>query len=442
MARAAARKERPVQVVPRTLVAPTARGCAAIGAASLASAASTQLGSSADRGDRVRAFTVTLALSLLACGARTAPGGLPGDAGGDHQLDAATSEPLLAVDYYHACVRSRDRSAWCWGATPNGDPIEVPDAEPGQRTVAVPQQVVKAQSVDTLGLRAASNCLLNTAGDVLCWGSNEWGLLGDGTNQYRAEPVPVLGDVETLYPASKQVEQCSRRRDGAIYCWGGALCNSTAAQTPVRRRDLEVVDTLTLGTGYACGIRQGGVQCCGLNRQGQLGDGTTTTRSDMHAVTGVSDAIQVAAGYGHTCALLRNGSARCWGWNKQGQLGDGSSGNIRMTPVAVVGLAGAKRLSCGLEHTCALLEMGTVRCWGGVGRGLGALGDGTGQPHATPSDVVGLTDAVDIGAGGEFTCALTRDGKVYCWGWNKYGMVGDGTTVDRLTPTNVIGLPP
>ena len=70
----------------------------------------------------------------------------------------------------------------------------------------------------------------------------------------------------------------------------------------------------------------------------------------------------------------------------------------------------------------------------------GSLGDGTNTNRASPVDVIGLTGATSIAAGGDVTCALDAVGGVDCWGWNNFGQVGDGTTIDRNTPVDVIGL--
>jgi alpha-tubulin suppressor-like RCC1 family protein len=144
----------------------------------------------------------------------------------------------------------------------------------------------------------------------------------------------------------------------------------------------------------------------------------------------------LAVGSDHTCALLNDGTARCWGYNGYGALGDGTT-TQRLAPVAVSGISSAVALTAGENHTCALLANGTARCWGS--NYAGQLGDGTTTERSTPVAVSGLSGAVALTAGGAHTCALLANGTARCWGDNNNGQLGDGTTTGRLTPVAVQG---
>ncbi|KAB2583426.1 hypothetical protein BS297_20700 [Rhodococcus erythropolis] len=147
----------------------------------------------------------------------------------------------------------------------------------------------------------------------------------------------------------------------------------------------------------------------------------------------------LVAGDSHTCALLAGGTAKCWGDNGYGQLGDGAIITHRSTPVDVVGLSGATALTAGGTHTCALMPGGTAKCWGN--NAWGQVGDGiTTGDWSTAVDVVGLSGAGALTAGVRHTCALMLGGTAKCWGYNGYGQVGDGTTTNRSTPVDVVGL--
>ena len=106
---------------------------------------------------------------------------------------------------------------------------------------------------------------------------------------------------------------------------------------------------------HACAVMSDGtLSCWGSNAWGQLGDGTTTSRSIPVAVSGISTATQVSGGFGHTCARLSDGTVKCWGRNCGGQLGNGTTTDSS-TPVAVSGFTTATQVSAGSEHTCARL---------------------------------------------------------------------------------------
>ena len=178
-----------------------------------------------------------------------------------------------------------------------------------------------------------------------CWGKNEYGQLGDGTRENRKTPVDVNG-----------------------------LTNGVKA--------------VTAGRDHTCALLENGrVKCWGTNGSGQLGDSTTEERTKPVLVGELTGVKAVSAGDGYTCALLEDGAVMCWGGNGVGQLGDGTGYN-RTTPVAVADLAGSvKAIAAGSGHTCALLDSGDVQCWGA--NWDGALGSGR-DYRTTPVYVVGL----------------------------------------------------
>src|SRR5690606_24544210 len=101
-------------------------------------------------------------------------------------------------------------------------------------------------------------------------------------------------------------------------------------------------------------------------------------------------------------------------------------------------------IAAGGGHTCALRGNGRVICWGQ--NKYGELGDGTTGDSTKPVEVSGLDDAVAVSAGdydvsdnygGSHTCALREGGKVSCWGRNDYGQLGDGSNDDSLEPVEV-----
>ena len=155
-------------------------------------------------------------------------------------------------------------------------------------------------------------------------------------------------------------------------------------------------------------------------------------------VLGITDATAVAAGFLHTCALRRTGTITCWGNNEDGQLGNGQSGSGERSsvPVEVLGINDATAIAAGYDHSCALLQTGTITCWGNNEDGqLGNGQSGEDTISSVPVEVLGINDATAIAAGGRHSCALRRTGTITCWGNNFTGQLGNGV----FLPQDVIG---
>ncbi len=145
----------------------------------------------------------------------------------------------------------------------------------------------------------------------------------------------------------------------------------------------------------------------------------------------------IAAGPVTGCALIEDGTVRCWGANEAGQAGDGTVGT-RTLPTPVVDITGATAVAAGWFHACALIDDGSVRCWGRNAEGQ--LGDGSTTDSPVAVTVAGVGDAIANSAGERHTCAVIADGTVRCWGSNASGQLGDGTTDDRAMPVEVADL--
>ena len=159
---------------------------------------------------------------------------------------------------------------------------------------------------------------------------------------------------------------------------------------------------------------------------GAIGDGTTTDQSSPVQVTALgADVVEVEAGGAHVCARKGDGTLWCWGMNDVGQLGDGTTMS-RSSPVQVTTLgASVVGVSAGIRHTCARKADGTLLCWGL--NGMGQLGDGTSTDRSSPVQVTALGPAVvDVAAGMYFTCAAKGDSTLWCWGESRNGQLGYG----------------
>ncbi|MGE5740986.1 MAG: chitobiase/beta-hexosaminidase C-terminal domain-containing protein [Candidatus Aminicenantes bacterium RBG_16_66_30] len=197
---------------------------------------------------------------------------------------------------------------------------------------------------------------------------------------------------------------------------------------------------ISAGTYHTITVKADGtVWTWGGNFEGQVGDGTTTSRPAPAQVSGLSGVVVVAvsAGYHHSVALTSDGTLWAWGRNMYGQLGDGTT-TPRLTPVQVQGIAGVTAIAGGENSTYALKSDGTVWAWGQNSEGQ--LGNGTRTDQYAPVQVQGLSGVTAIAAGELHGVALTSGGTIWAWGNNVYGALGDGTTTPQLIPVQVTSL--
>jgi alpha-tubulin suppressor-like RCC1 family protein/Tol biopolymer transport system component len=334
----------------------------------------------------------------------------------------------------------------CWGSRDYG---QVGDATDTDRPTPTPVLNLGANDVIKLASGRWFTCALKPGSEIRCWGDNFHGQLGDGSSTIRPTAVlgPTIANVASLYAAQEHI--CARRHDGTLQCWGrnleGQLGDGGVSSrlTPVEVPGLAAgVQRIVAAVSHTCAITAGGAaKCWGRNDNGQLGDGTTTRRLGVAAdVVGLDSGVRsIAADYDHSCAVNTAGAAVCWGRNYGGQLGDGSLSDSAV-PVQVFGLtSGIASVGTGETHSCALTEAGGVLCWGI--NGFGQLGDGSQIHRPVPGSVSGLTSGVAaIAIAGSSGCALMSLGTVKCWGFGTRGALGNGAGTDSSTPVDVLGL--
>ncbi len=308
-------------------------------------------------------------------------------------------------------------------------------------------------------------CALLQDGTVRCWGLNDYGQLGNGTQTNAAMPVTVTGLTGVVEVSGGGYHSCARLRDGTVRCWGrnsgdpndiggGQLGDPTLdaffSTTPVAVTGIANATAVAAGGFHSCALRDGRVWCWGQNDQGQLGTGTLDPPGFLARnptpviVSGITNAIAISAGGWHTCALLQGGTIRCWGQNDYGQLGDGAIivpqtrptpiPRRTPTPVMVQGITTAVALQAGIFHTCALLQDGRMQCWGW--NDFFQLGNDPPAANAssTPLTVNGITNPAVMAPGAEQSCVVLRDGRMQCWGDNGFAQNGNGSPRGIFNP--------
>ena len=365
----------------------------------------------------------------------------------------------VSANENHSCALHQTGSVSCWGS------IRVGLLDDGTERVleidfsSVPLGVTgvsDATSITTSESSYGHSCVLHQNNTVSCWGNNWHGRLGNGTvgkeYDYISVPVSVVGISDAIAISAGGGYSCALHQTGTISCWGsnwhGQLGNGqskgnwedTSADSSVPVGVVGISDAIAIsaGAGHSCALHQtGSISCWGRNRKGQLGDGTGGSENDYSpvpvSVVSIDDAIAVSAGGDYSCALHQTGKISCWGGNNFGQLGNGTGGNLRdksLVPVKVESIDNAIAISTGGGHSCALHQTGTISCWGA--NWVEQLGDGTGNNSLVPVKIESIDDATSVSTGGGHSCALHQDSTITCWGSNREGELGDGSFLPEL----------
>ena len=292
----------------------------------------------------------------------------------------------------------------------------------------------------TLSAGGGSTCAILDNASLQCWGSNAASKLGSGGGGSTPTELDLGTGRTAVSSAIGFYTSCSILDDGSVKCWGQANGGSSGSTISIGTGRVAVA--VAVGFDHACAILDdASLICWGGNSAGQLGDGTTTDSSTPASVAlgAGRTAAAIAAGQAHTCAILDNASLMCWGSNSHGQLGDGTTTDSSSPASVDVGSGRyAVALSGGRYHSCAILDDGSVKCWGY--NGYGNLGIGSGSSTSSPSSNVDLgtgRTAVSIATGHYHTCVVLDDASLKCWGYGSNGELGDGSTSGSNTPVSV-----
>ncbi len=295
---------------------------------------------------------------------------------------------------------------------------------------------------------------LTSSGEVLAWGNNNTGQLGDGTTGSSSVPVKVLLPPGTKVTAIRAgcADSLALTSDGQVLAWGfngdgqlgtGTPGGSSATPVPVLLPAGTTVTAITAGTAHNLALTsKGKVLAWGFNADMELGDGTVGSLSATPGQVLLPPGVKVtavAAGDSHSLARTSNGKVLAWGDNRNGELGTGKSGGNSATPVRARLARGTRvrGLFGGCAYTMVLTSKHKVLAWGANGHG--ELGDGTFRQRGTPvrPRLPKGIKVTAISAACEYGLARTSKGKVLAWGFNGSGELGDGSTTDSPLPVRV-----
>jgi alpha-tubulin suppressor-like RCC1 family protein len=375
----------------------------------------------------------------------------------------------LALGFKHTCALRQGATVQCWGDNALGEGGDAPPQvllplSPGMRLAPILDGPATAMEAGE-----GFNCALMATGKIDCWGDNTYGNLGQGPGA----ASPGTADLATGYTAVQvsvgETSSCAVLAGGAVKCWGDNRYAQLGIGNKINQGDQagQMGDNLpfvTLGSGHtARAIAVGDAHVCALlddfqiacwgdNVYGQLGLEDNVTRGDglnpLRSTTEVTSlgslnhAVALSAAGDRTCALLDNGQVKCWGVNYYGELGlgvsDGSWGDLpgsmgdNLPSVDLGAGRSALAVAAGEQHTCAILDDRSLKCWGRNDSGQLGLDDGLSR-GIKPEDMGDSLPTVDLGtgrtalavaAGAAHTCALLDNHQVKCWGLNADGELG------------------
>lgn len=285
-------------------------------------------------------------------------------------------------------------------------------------------------------------CALREGGTAWCWGFNGRGHIGDGTSGIALTPRQVSTGATRFTEIGVGSEHACGLSGTQLWCWGAytSFVGSVDALVPVAVPSpggLAAHGVAIGGYGTCARVASSRLSCAGKNTYGELALAPIPVTAFAENLYGIAGAADV--GERHSCAVTLAGGVRCAGRYDYGQLGNGavSADYFESTPVTA-SITGVAAVTVGLFHTCALKTDGTVWCWGRGDRGqIGTIAAAGTLRVTAAQQVTGLTEVTQISAGGDYTCALRRDGTVWCWGFNEHGQLGDGSLLTRYVPVRV-----
>lgn len=335
-------------------------------------------------------------------------------------LDVGQSHACVIADV-HAHLGSPVEAGhvYCWGHNLHGQirrRIILPiDEFPRPTSFAIDVRTSEFKGT-RIAVAERSTCMIDTADQLWCWGSNGDGELGQGDTNPRSGAVQV-----PAWPGLTDIDagirhMCALAEPGA-FCWGNnswGQVNPESAIDPYWPTQIGSSTTVQVnaGTAHTC-LRAGGrIECRGDSRHGRLGGGSQGSGPSVETVAGTTQFVDVGAGSQHTCGLDENGAAFCWGRNTVGLLGDGSEFDSS-TPTAVLmpdGVAFAS-ISVGFNVSCGLDSEGAAYCWG-----FNLWGELGATNVLRPTPVGGSLRFSKIVPGFFTSCGITLERRVYCWG--------------------------
>jgi alpha-tubulin suppressor-like RCC1 family protein len=356
------------------------------------------------------------------------------------EYTAASDWGFVATGNAATCASKANGSLHCWGSGTNG--LRGTNALK-QSVVPVPVEQHSA-GWNTVAMGSQHACGIRSSGTVFCWGQAAGSRLGNKYTGLQFVPTPE----STMAENWKQVDAgsghtCAVKTDGRLFCWGSGFSgrlghNATYSMLiPVQEYSIATDwKAVAAADSHSCGLKTDGrIFCWGEQGEGRLGNTITIGVSLIPVAesTSATDWAQIDAGTAHTCAVKTGGTLYCWGLGTFGRLGNNSTESSSLPAREASSGTDWSQVSAGSNHTCAVTDAGRLYCWGS---GLnGRLGNNdTAESMVPVSEATQAQDWAQVSAGGNHTCAVKADGRLFCWGVGSTGQLGDGASVERWVP--------
>lgn len=216
--------------------------------------------------------------------------------------------------------------------------------------------------------------------------------------------------------------------------------SSGSVNFEISNLQIDDIDMSAYSAGV-CILMSGEVTCWGVSREISLGYSGGVPQK----IPNLNNVTQIAVAKGSGCAVTSDGQVKCWGAGNVGELGWGvpQSDSLSAVPIQVTGGGSPKftKIAAGNTHYCAITEEKDIYCWGLNTSSQLGLGHSTPTNQASRSNfLAGKAEALALGD--NFSCALSSDDEIWCWGSNGSRQLGSGTSVAKAeaAPVRVVKL--
>ena len=413
---------------------------------------------------------------------------------------------------FHSCALSTSGVIKCWGNNEYGqlgldnnynwgDGVD----ENGQSATEMGANLAPTDLGDNYFIRdlvlgTNHSCVLFLDGSVKCWGRNEHGQLGQDSDQNLGDDAGEMAaltainlgmDDQSRAYTAKAINAgghhtCAILNDDKLKCWGrndsGQLGIGGTDTQGDNSGEMAVLSAINLGTNltakaidlgstHTCVILSNDlVKCWGDGANGKLGqnseDSIGSVEDSVANLTAINLGVDsnsnpymplaIRTGQEYSCALLNGDSVKCWGRNHAGQLGQDNNTNYGTTSnpmstldsIVFANTTGVRLMDARNNHTCALFNDDSLKCWGyglygrlgyGNARNLGTSGNSLAS-FSGSIDLGGESFSIaDVSAGYFHSCAISSSNEVKCWGRNHTGQLGQDSTEDLGDEANELG---